>query len=362
MRAWNRYKLLLAYLRRRDAVDALPVEYIVETTAKCNIYCPMCPRETHKQPKEDMTDEVFRTLVTEAGDTAEHMMLIGLGEPLLDPKIYERIEFCHQHSISSLISTNGTLLDESAAKRMLGTHLEHITLSFDGAKKETFEFYRKGASFERVRDNFVRFCRMKNERRRKLQIVVQLVRMDGNAAEVDEFIRFWRAVPGVDLIRIKEDETNLMRPDAGHGAGDWKHPCHYLWRGAMYVKHNGDVYPCCQSYMLDGEPVGRIGDRPLKEIFDGETMRLMRRLHADGRAGDIKICAKCCTTIPHPLLVAGSLLFHGRTVRSLLPWVERLVYLAKLPRRWLKPPKPPSKGGGTDSVLVRIEGPGQRSD
>jgi len=93
---WNRYKLLLAYLRRRDAVDALPVEYIVETTAKCNIYCPMCPRETHKQPKEDMTDEVFRTLVTEAGDTAEHMMLIGLGEPLLDPKIYERIEFCHQ--------------------------------------------------------------------------------------------------------------------------------------------------------------------------------------------------------------------------------------------------------------------------
>jgi MoaA/NifB/PqqE/SkfB family radical SAM enzyme len=149
MRAWNRWKLLLAYLRRRDAVDALPVEYIVETTAKCNIYCPMCPRETHKQPKEDMDDAVFRTLVDEAGATAEHMMLIGLGEPLLDPKIYERIEYCHQHSISSLISTNGTLLDEKAAERMLQTHLEHITLSFDGAKKETFEFYRKGAKFER---------------------------------------------------------------------------------------------------------------------------------------------------------------------------------------------------------------------
>ena len=49
-------------------LNALPVEYIVETTAKCNLYCPMCPRETHKQPKEDMADEIFERLVQEAGN------------------------------------------------------------------------------------------------------------------------------------------------------------------------------------------------------------------------------------------------------------------------------------------------------
>ena len=59
MRAWNRAKLLWGYLRRKPKLNALPVEYIVETTAKCNLYCPMCPRETHKQPKEDMADEIF---------------------------------------------------------------------------------------------------------------------------------------------------------------------------------------------------------------------------------------------------------------------------------------------------------------
>ena len=165
MRAWNRAKLLWGYLTRRARLDALPVEYIVETTAKCNLYCPMCPRETHKQPKADMTDEVFRTLVAEAGDTAEHMMLIGLGEPFMDPQIFERIEFCHRHSISTLLSTNGTFLDERYAARVLDSPLEQITLSFDGSKKETFEFYRKGAKFEKVRDNFVRFARMKHERR-----------------------------------------------------------------------------------------------------------------------------------------------------------------------------------------------------
>src|SRR5215471_8509608 len=178
MRAWNRAKLLWGYLARRTRLGALPVEYIVETTAKCNLYCPMCPRETHPQPKADMTNEVFERLVREAGNSAEHMMLIGLGEPFMDPRIYERIEFCHRHSVSTLLSTNGTFLDDKASDRLLGTPLEQITFSFDGAKKESFEFYRKGAKFEKVRNNFVQFARMKKDRGSKLQIVVQMIRME----------------------------------------------------------------------------------------------------------------------------------------------------------------------------------------
>jgi len=340
MRAWNRAKLLWGYLARRATLAALPVEYIVETTAKCNLYCPMCPRETHKQPKADMERGVFERVVREAGRTAEHMMLIGLGEPFMDPQIFERIEFCHRHSISTLLSTNGTFLDERVAARVLDSPLEQITLSFDGSSKESFEFYRKGAKFEKVRANFVRFAEMKHARRSKLQVVVQMVRLERNAGEVDEFLRFWRGIPGVDQVRIKEDETNLMHPEAGHAAEDWKHPCHYLWRGPLYVKQNGDVYPCCQSYMLDGAPLGNIAREPLESLWNSDEMRRMRRAHVSGRAGEIDICARCCTTIPHPLLVAGSLLFHGKTVRRLLPAIERLVYLSRLPARLLRPPAP----------------------
>src|SRR5438309_2159077 len=103
----------------------------------------MCPRETHPQPKADMAPEVFERLIQDAGETAEHMMLIGLGEPFMDAKIFERIEYCHRHSISTLLSTNGTFLDERYANRVLDSPLEQITLSFDGFKKETFDFYRK---------------------------------------------------------------------------------------------------------------------------------------------------------------------------------------------------------------------------
>lgn len=337
MRAWNRTKLLWGYLARRSKLRALPVEYIVETTAKCNLYCPMCPRETHKQPKADMSDSIFERLVVEARNSSEHMMLIGLGEPFMDPKIFDRIEFCHRHSISTLLSTNGTFLDEKNAARILDSPLEQITLSFDGATKETFEFYRKGAKFEKVRGNFVRFAKMKHERRSPLQVVVQMVRMERNAGEVEEFVSFWKAVPGIDQIRIKADETNVLRPGAGHPGEAWKHPCHYLWRGPMYVKQNGDVYPCCQSYMLDGAPVGNLEREPLTQIWNSEAMQRMRALHSAGRGGEVDVCARCCTTIPHPMLVAGSLILHGRTVRRLLPVVERLAYFSKLPAKLLRP-------------------------
>lgn len=288
-------------------------------------------------------DEIFERLVQQASRSAEHMMLIGLGEPFMDRKIFDRIEYCERHRISTLLSTNGTFLDEKTAERLLATPLEHITLSFDGATKESFEYYRKGARFEKVRDNFVRFARMKHQKRAKVQVVVQMVRMDRNAGEVQDFTRFWSAVPGIDQIRIKEDETNLMRPDRGHEAGDWDHPCHYLWRGPMYVKHNGDVYPCCQSYMLDGQAVGRIGESPLEEIWNSVEMQRMRSLHVAGRGGEIDMCARCCTTIPHPALVAGSLVFHGKFVRRVLPLIERLTYVSKLPKRLLRPPKPAVK-------------------
>ena len=124
-------------------------------------------------------------------------MLIGLGEPFMDPQDLrthrilppaQRLDpALHQRHVP------GRAL---SPRKVLDSPLEQITLSFDGFKKETFEFYRKGAKFEKVRDNFVRFARMKHERGSKLQVVVQMVRMEGNAGEVDDFLALLEGHPG----------------------------------------------------------------------------------------------------------------------------------------------------------------------
>lgn len=340
MSALNRWKLLLDYLTRKTVLRGQPVEFIVETTARCNLYCPMCPRETFKQPNADMSEEVYRRFLEQVARTAEHAMLIGLGEPLLDRAIFDRITRCRNHHISALISTNGTLLDEAGAEKLLATGIDHVTLSIDGTTKETVEFYRKGARFEKLQENFIRFARMKHERRARTHVVVQMVLLEKNRHQAKEFIRFWKAVPGVDEVRLKADETNLLQPER-RDASDWKWPCHYLWRGPMYIRHDGDVHPCCQSYTLGGQPVGNLREQTLAEICNNTAIQQMRRLHVARRAGEIDICRRCCTAIPHPVLVVASLLVHADTVRKLIPLVERLSYLGRWPLRLLKPAQLP---------------------
>jgi hypothetical protein len=126
----------------------------------------------------------------------------------------------------------------------------------------------------------------------------------------------------------------------------------------MYVKQNGDVYPCCQSYMLDGAPLGNLAEQPLERLWNSDQMQSMRRAHVSGRAGEIDVCARCCTTIPHPALVAGSLMVHGKTVRRLLPVIERLAYYSRVPGKLLRPPAPVPRA----VELVQIEGgPGTKT-
>ena len=122
----------------------------------------------------------------------------------------------------------------------------------------------------------------------------------------------------------------MLRPDAGHGGDDWKHPCHYLWRGPMYVKQNGDVYRLLPELHHGGRPGGE-SRAALRSKASGTPTRCgaCAVCTSADAAGEIDVCAKCCTTIPHKALVVGSLLLHGKTVRRLLPVVERLTYLVE---------------------------------
>ena len=120
----------------------------------------------------------------------------------------------------------------------------------------------------------------------------------------------------------------------------------------MYVKQNGDVYPCCQSYMLDGAPVGNIGTTAAEDLeFGRDAAHAPRCMRQAGQARSTSARA-AAPRFRIRALVAGSLLLHGRTVRRLLPWMERLVYFSKLPRSLLTPPKKAT----TESELVQIGG------
>ena len=156
-----------------------------------------------------------------------------------------------------------------------------------------------------MRDNFVRFARMKHERGSKMQVVVQMVRMPGNAHEVEDFRRFWSAVEGVDQVRVKEDETNLVQPE-GQTRVVRRAPVPLsLARADVREAGRPGVSVLPELHARRRAYRRSCGSNRLRQIFNSDEMRRLRRLHAAGRAGEIDMCARCCTAVPHPLLVAG---------------------------------------------------------
>ena len=326
----NRLGLLKSYLRKRAVVPGGPLTLTIESTAKCNLFCPMCPRESMYFPPKDMELPLFRKIIDEAKDYLEFAVPYGVGEPLLNPDIYEMLSYCRSKGVPTGLSTNATTLTEAAARKLIEAGLDYIIFAFDGATRETFEKYRKGADFDRVRTNILTFLRVKKELKSKIFCILQMVRLKDNGSEIPALVRMWR-VEGMDEVRIKKDEVHnesCAIPGDDGTRPPLRHPCYLLWRGPMYVHYDGTVFPCC--YIYPEEPLGNVKKSTLAEIWNSERMVRLREAHIRGDLGNYKACQNCPAARPMLLVTIGSFLINTHRVRKVIPFFERMAQIRRI--------------------------------
>jgi radical SAM protein with 4Fe4S-binding SPASM domain len=330
LRVRNRLGLLTSYLLKRAHVPGGPLTLAIESTAKCNLFCPMCPRETLYFPPRDMDLSLFHKIIDEAKDFLEFAVPYGVGEPLLNPEIYDMIAYCKRLGVPTGISTNATTLTEQAGRRLIEAGLDYIILAFDGASRETFEKYRKGADYDKVRNNILAFLRIKKEMRSRIFCIIQVVKLKDNTKELPELIRMWR-VDGINEVRIKKDEVHnegSAIPGDNGSRPPLRHPCYLLWRGPMYIHYDGTVFPCC--YIYPNEPVGNLKRSSLAEIWNSETMMRLRQAHIDGDLSGYASCQNCPAARPRLAVTAASFLINTHTVRKAIPFFERLAQMRNI--------------------------------
>jgi radical SAM protein with 4Fe4S-binding SPASM domain len=330
LRFRNRLGLLTSYMRKKARVPGGPLSLAIESTAKCNLFCPMCPRENMYFPPKDMELALFKKIIDEAKNYLEFAVPYGVGEPLLNPAIFEMIRYCRQVGVPTGISTNATILTENASRKLIEAGLDYIIFAFDGATPGTFEKYRKGADFEKVRSNILQFLRVKREMQARIFCIIQMVRLKENQSEIPDLIRMWR-VDGLDEIRIKKDEVHNEGSAIPGDNGDrppLRHPCYLLWRGPMYIHYDGTVYPCC--YIYPNEPIGNIKRSSLDEIWNSKKMVELRQAHIAGNLGRYKTCQNCPAARPLLPVTLGSFLINTHTVRKSIPFFERLAQIRNI--------------------------------
>src|SRR5438445_2845032 len=204
----NRLSIALSYFRHKTSLNGGPIEISLESTAKCNLYCPMCPRHIYTFDNESMDLNLYRKIIADCKDYVEFIWPYGIGEPMIHPSIFEMIRITRDAGIRTGMSTNATLMDDKRTDMLLDSGLDYVILAFDGATKETYEKYRIGATFEKTRENILRFLERKLERKSPIYVVLQMVLLKENTPEIDAYRKLW-SVPGVNEIRFKRDEIQI---------------------------------------------------------------------------------------------------------------------------------------------------------
>ena len=281
------------------ASEYLPKFVQFETGTECNSNCKMCPRDK-MTPRTGATwatiTRVIETLIPNTKSTCPFLMQ----EPFTDPRLFaimDNIKMVNSECDISIF-TNMALVDEEMAKRILESqNVDVLNISFYGATEELYNEWQKGLDWEQTKENIRRFMKLKREGRyNKPHVSMNFLALKDHMPHIEDFFQEWRGIPD-EICFTHFDTFHGDIPDYGAEEEIWEPaaekrvPCSRLWK-SFNVHCNGNVVACCIDYD-ELNVVGNIHDEHPAEIWRGEKLSELRKLHMEGRYDEIPLCRDC---------------------------------------------------------------------
>lgn len=199
------------------ALREYPSRLFVETTTRCNLRCTMCVKQTGGNciVEGDMPQAVFDALEP-ALPHAEAVILNGIGEPLLHPRLDDFIR-----RAKALMppggwvgfQSNGLLLNDARAVSLVEAGLDRICLSMDGVTSDTFRKIRAGGDVSDLERALSALTSARAGSGSPLRIGLEFVVMRDNARELPDALR-WAAAKGATFAIV----SHLLPYDEPHVA------------------------------------------------------------------------------------------------------------------------------------------------
>ena len=268
----------------------------LELTNACNARCVMCPRDHMSRKIGNMGMDVIEKLCRDAyKKPVQKINMFGFGESLLHPRLIDMINYVKKSlpGVELNLSTNAQLLDDRLASELLSSGIDKINIDIDGVTKETYERVRKQLKFETVTANINNLIQMRNKLHSRVVVSVTIIEMDLTKAEIQSFRRLWAGKADIVYVNHYNTWTGIF-PDRNTPKvklNKFMAPCKNPWK-EMIVNYNGSVAFCCMDFNST-IVIGNIMEQTIEEIWRGEKMEKLRRLHLQGRYNEIPICSRC---------------------------------------------------------------------
>jgi radical SAM protein with 4Fe4S-binding SPASM domain len=121
----------------------IPLVLSWNVTRKCNLKCSHCyinaaPREH----TDELTAEEGKRLIDQICEVSHPLLILSGGEPLLRKDIYELIEYGTQKGLRMGLGSNGTLIDDSVARKLKQSGIKTVSISIDSHIPEHHDDFR----------------------------------------------------------------------------------------------------------------------------------------------------------------------------------------------------------------------------
>jgi radical SAM protein with 4Fe4S-binding SPASM domain len=311
---WNMAKVTasfaLSHVIKRPVVWGRPISIMMEPISRCNLRCPLCPIGARELRRDlgSMSLDDFKRMLDNVGAQVRVLALWNQGEPTINDRLPEMIQYAHDRGIYTMTSTNGNLiLRRNLVNRLIESGLDELIFSIDGLSQETYQVYRVGGHLDVVVEG-MRQVRARREELKSVtpKIIMQWLPMKHNQHEIPR-LRTVAAEWGADKVEIKttqiytDEQATSYLPDAEElrryeRVGQrWEtkrsyQSCKRLWFSTM-IDWNGTVVPCCFDKDEDF-PMGNALTQEFGEIWHSRGYNAFRRsMITKGRREEM--CRNC---------------------------------------------------------------------
>ena len=293
----------------------------MEVFGGCNLACPMCPQGLEdgreKEFKKSLNDELFKKIVDDAIPMGlKYVNLSGSGEPLLNKKLEEFVEYLSSKKIISMIYTNGQLLDKKRFISLCEAGISIIKVSCMGWDKDSYKKWMSIDSFDKVRSNLKECLEVLKKNKYKTILQTNHLIQDYNEKDYQfkEYKKNW-----IDYLGIKAeiwmahnwsgiyDKDEISRKSTNAKKIQEKRSCGRPLNGVIEIraggigKSRGAVVPCPNVLGHDSIAVlGHLDKNSLNEVVNGEKYRDLRKKHLEKNFDEIDYCKNCDHLIEYP--------------------------------------------------------------
>jgi len=316
-----------------------PFYIYLDVTHRCNLNCLGCPYHSLELDLPSQSAQIVQDipfdLVTQLCDELKRLktkriLLIGEGEPLLHPHIFEIISKCKESGFHVDMYTNGTLLDSARIASILDSRLDVLEVSLWASSPEIYERNYPGTNpnnFNKVVEGLKSLNSIRKQRKNNLPSVLLRQPINKhNFQAIDAFVELalstgcegiifvpMRPYGGrFDSFELSTSEEDVLCNSLNqlkkrmeslplkHNIEDilfkyqgkrvWEiFPCYAGWTRSN-IKTDGTVHPCNSCNLMMGD----LHESSFQEIWNGLHYQDFRRktLTQEGLAS-LKESAEC---------------------------------------------------------------------